>query len=557
MAEQAAESVTPSVTPRIADAVQGHYPVEVQPIDIAHYKHGNTGVDFVHVLDSGRPGPTVMLQALTHGNEFCGAYAIDYLLREKIKPSAGKLVIAFANVDAYARFDFDNPDASRYIDEDYNRVWADEVLHGARDSAELRRARKLQPFVDAADLLLDIHSMHEPCRPIMVCGMVDKHAAFARKVGVPADLLLDTGHPAGLRMRDRGSFNDPASPRTALLIECGQHWEKSAVDVAVDTMLRFLAAAGSVPSSSVASRLRITPPKQQRVIRVTEAVVAKSMNFEFVVPTRRLGHRAEGRYADCTRRRHGVVGAVRQHGAGDAVVEALEARQYASAVGPLRGLAQRERAMTAVFASQIRSAVLLGAAVVALTGCAASTELNAQWVNPQAGNRMPVKSVMVMGINRDATARRIYEDSMVAQLATRGVKAVQSYKSLPDDGPAEQKAIQAAVTGVGADAVLISRTLSVTNQVRVSPGFIAGYPWGYGFGGFYGYYQGFWSAAYAIPPTVYTYQNVLVDTRLFDAKEYVLLWSGSSTTVPTNSMQQTLQEFAKTISDSLARDRAI
>ena len=190
---------------------------------------------------------------------------------------------------------------------------------------------------------------------------------------------------------------------------------------------------------------------------------------------------------------------------------------------------------------------------MALIGLCASTELNAQWVNPQAGNRMPVKSVMVMGINRDSTARRIYEDAMVAQLGTRGVKAVQSYKSLPDDGPAEQKAIQAAVTGVGADAVLISRTLSVTNEVRVSPGFIAGYPWGYGFGGFYGYYQGFWSAAYAFPPNVYTDQNVLVDTRLFDAKEYVLLWSGSSTTVPTNSMQQTIQEFAKTISETLGQ----
>ena len=178
------------------------------------------------------------------------------LLREQIKPTAGKWVIAFANVDAYARFDFDDPDASRYIDEDYNRVWADDVLFGARDSAELRRARQLQPFVDAADFLLDIHSMHEPCRPIMVCGMVDKHVDLARKVGLPADLLLDTGHPAGVRMRDRGSFNDPASPRTAVLIECGQHWEKSAVDVAVDTMLRFLAATGSVSFASIESRLK-------------------------------------------------------------------------------------------------------------------------------------------------------------------------------------------------------------------------------------------------------------------------------------------------------------
>jgi len=32
------------------------------------------------------------------------------------------------------------------------------------------------------------------------------HVLIARRVGVPADLLIDTGHPAGLRMRDRGGF---------------------------------------------------------------------------------------------------------------------------------------------------------------------------------------------------------------------------------------------------------------------------------------------------------------------------------------------------------------
>ncbi|MDQ3188387.1 MAG: succinylglutamate desuccinylase/aspartoacylase family protein [Pseudomonadota bacterium] len=277
----------------MSEPVHAHYPVDVKPLDISHYRHGNSGVDYVHVFDSQRPGPTVMLQALTHGNELCGVHALDYLLREKIVPSAGKLIVAFANVKAYERFDFDDPDASRYIDEDYNRVWGDDTLFGARDSLELRRARELQPLVDTADFLLDIHSMHEPCRPIMVCGMVDKHVALARKVGTPADLLLDDGHPAGVRMRDRGTFNDPASPRAALLIECGQHWETAAVNVAIDTMLRFLAATGSVSSASAESRLRtgqrLGPPAPQRVIRVTETVVARSMNFEFVVPMEGLG----------------------------------------------------------------------------------------------------------------------------------------------------------------------------------------------------------------------------------------------------------------------------
>ncbi len=261
-----------------------HFPIEISPPDISRYRAGNTGVDYVQVFDSGRPGPNVMLQALTHGNEFCGAIALDYLLREGVAPRAGKLTLAFANVAAYARFDFDDPDRSRYIDEDYNRVWADEALLGPRDSAELRRARALRPFVDAADLLLDLHSMHEPCRPIMVCAKSEKSVAFARRLGVPGDLLLDTGHPAGLRMIERGAFGDPASPRTAVLIECGQHWEKAAAEVAIDTTLRFLALSGAVEPEWVRSRLRLSPPAAQRVIRVTEPVVAKTMNFRFARP---------------------------------------------------------------------------------------------------------------------------------------------------------------------------------------------------------------------------------------------------------------------------------
>lgn len=265
-----------------------NYPIEIDPPEIERYRRGNAGVDFVHVLDSGKPGPSVMIQALTHGNEFCGAIAVKKLLDEKPGISKGKLTLAFANVAAFARFDRDDPDRARYIDEDYNRVWGDDVLLGTRDSAELRRARELRPFVDAADLLLDLHSMHEPCRPIMVCGMLDKGAEFARRVGVPADLLIDTGHPAGLRMRDRGGFGDPKSPKNALLIECGQHWERSSVDVAIDTTLRFLKATEVVEPAWVDSRLKLKPPARQRVVRVTEPVVAKTMDFKFARPWKGL-----------------------------------------------------------------------------------------------------------------------------------------------------------------------------------------------------------------------------------------------------------------------------
>lgn len=268
----------------------GDPPVALQAPDISRWRQGNTGVDHVHCLDSGRPGPTVMVQALTHGNEICGAIALDWLLaqQESLRLRQGRLILSFANVAAYARFDPADPFASRCVDEDLNRVWDDAQLLGPRDSVELRRARALRPFVDAADLLLDIHSMQDACRPLMVCGLLDKGADFARQLGMPGELLIDTGHPAGLRMRDRGGFGDARSPKNALLIECGQHWEPSSAVVAVDTLIRFLRLTGSVAPDWADPDLRLPLPAEQRLIRVDRAITARSEDFHFLFPVRGL-----------------------------------------------------------------------------------------------------------------------------------------------------------------------------------------------------------------------------------------------------------------------------
>jgi predicted deacylase len=260
------------------------YSIELAAPDISAYRQGNTGVPYVNSFDSGRAGPHVWVQALTHGNEICGALALDWLFKQNVSPVRGKLSLAFGNVEAFSRFDPDNPDVSRYCDEDFNRVWSDDALNSARDSVELRRARAMVNAVDSADYLLDIHSMHDPCRPIMVCGTSTKSVAFAREIGVPGDLLTDTGHPAGLRMIERGGFGDLNSPRKAVLIECGQHWERSAEVVARDTLLRFLKVSGVMRPEWIEEELsllaRPAPPEQQW-IQVTQAVVAKTMDFRF------------------------------------------------------------------------------------------------------------------------------------------------------------------------------------------------------------------------------------------------------------------------------------
>jgi predicted deacylase len=258
------------------------YPIELTFPDISAHERSDTGIPYVHTFDSGAAGPHVMINALTHGNEVCGAIVVDALLRAKLRPRRGKLTLSFANVDAYARFDPSRPDAARFVDQDFNRVWTAQTLDNASlDSSELRRARAMRPVLDKVDLLLDLHSMHEKSKPLIVSGPLAKGIALAEKLGTPATVISDEGHPEGRRMRDYEGFGDPQSPGNALLIECGQHWEADALAVARDVTARFLALSGVIGAEDLPAGWTMPLPEEMLIVRVTEPVVANSLDFRF------------------------------------------------------------------------------------------------------------------------------------------------------------------------------------------------------------------------------------------------------------------------------------
>ena len=83
-------------------------------------------------------------------------------------------------------------------------------------------------------------------------------------------------------MRDYAGFGDPDSPKNALLVECGQHWEASAAGVARDVVARFLVMHGIINTDDLPQDWYRRQPLASRVVRVTEPVVATSMDFRFV-----------------------------------------------------------------------------------------------------------------------------------------------------------------------------------------------------------------------------------------------------------------------------------
>jgi predicted deacylase len=242
---------------------------------------GNTGTEGIWHFDSGVPGRSVMVSALMHGNELCGAWALKEALGTGLRPRRGTLTLGFCNLAAFDRFDPQHPGDARYVDEDMNRVWSDDQL-GHAHTSERRRAARILPWVNRADWLLDLHSMSQSDTPVQLPGVAQRNIDLALQIGNPEVVVSDAWDQPGGRMRDYGRFGESHDNGTrSLLTECGFHGARAARDVAIDQMARFLLAAGTLDRDDVPSQWLMAPAPRQRALRVTHTIAAEGTDFRF------------------------------------------------------------------------------------------------------------------------------------------------------------------------------------------------------------------------------------------------------------------------------------
>jgi predicted deacylase len=251
---------------------------DVLPRDLSPYRAGNVGVDYVHRFTSDKPGPHVLINALTHGNEFCGMVAATHLLDHGVRPRRGTLTVSFANVEAYETFDTARPFDSRQLVHNLNRIWSAEQLDGTEDSPELRRARALRGVVAAADHILDIHSTSQDVSPFWVYPQFDRNARVALALGRPSTHMLMPGNlGSGTPLIRHGLHGTAGHHGVAMVVECGQHFKRSSSDLAIEVALDFLAHFGLVDAR---------PPTQapQRRFELMQTCMVKTEAFRFVRP---------------------------------------------------------------------------------------------------------------------------------------------------------------------------------------------------------------------------------------------------------------------------------
>jgi hypothetical protein len=188
--------------------------------------------------------------------------------------------------------------------------------------------------------------------------------------------------------------------------------------------------------------------------------------------------------------------------------------------------------------------------IVLVVGCS-STRIVNQWGNPQYASAH-FNRIMVIGVSRQASVRRAFEDEFVARLKAEGVDAVPSYSFMPEDGQVDDARLQQAVREANADAMLMTRLIRVERKTQVTPGYwnpgppLSLYPW-YS-AGWLGYYE---------PPRVYQYDVYTSETSLYDVTRNQLVWSGTVQTSAPSNLDKEIERYAAAVIKALKKENVL
>ncbi|RYF82688.1 MAG: succinylglutamate desuccinylase [Comamonadaceae bacterium] len=269
------------------------------------------------------PGPRLLVLGGVHGDETSGTAGIERVLNElqagDLNLRCGQLtLVPVANPLARQRM-------AREGDRNLNRCF--EPTDAPMDNED-RITNLLCPVIDRHEVLLDLHSFESPGEAFSMIGPRDNQAAlepFAR-AQEEGRLALHLGTPtvvegwleiyaAGLAQRSGGTpptaqeiaygrgTNEYMRSRGgyAVTLECGQHRDPQAPEVAWRAIRRTLALLGmaALPHALAQQPLPATP----RVLRLHSVVdrlhaddrfVREWTTFDAVQAGQAVGHRADG-----------------------------------------------------------------------------------------------------------------------------------------------------------------------------------------------------------------------------------------------------------------------
>lgn len=164
-----------------------------------------------------------------------------------------------------------------------------------------------------------------------------------------------------------------------------------------------------------------------------------------------------------------------------------------------------------------------------LFGCGGGNKVTGSWKDTSYTG--PIKGrVLVIGVARHETHRRIFEDSLVKNLQIEGVDAVAGHTFVKDGVEPNEKAVRAVMEQAGAHTVLITHVTGADEMSQYFPAIGGTFvDRGY-YGGLYNYYPRVFNYVY-MPAQTYSKEVVTLESGMYDGDTGQLIWIGRSQAV--------------------------
>jgi len=154
--------------------------------------------------------------------------------------------------------------------------------------------------------------------------------------------------------------------------------------------------------------------------------------------------------------------------------------------------------------------------------------------------------VLVVGLMRDETVRRLYEDRMAAELEARGVGAMKSYDALTGRLDGKPDDVVAAARGKGARYLLSTAVVGRDTETVVynDPPMIVGYG---------GWYSRHWGIAVAGPTTIREYDVFAAETSLVDVGTDRIEWTVRTRSTAGSDIGDDVHDFVDAILGEMSK----
>lgn len=162
-----------------------------------------------------------------------------------------------------------------------------------------------------------------------------------------------------------------------------------------------------------------------------------------------------------------------------------------------------------------------------LSSCS-TNRLLSSWNDPSYGESS-IATVLIVGIAKDETKRRIYEDTFVDSLTQINTKSVASYTASKQSIEPSEEALRNVIKKTGAKTVLITHMVSANEKEFYQPSnrIIGTNSYSTGL---YRYYPFIFNSVYSSGSHVST-TKVVLETNLYDVETEKLIWTARSQSI--------------------------